>query len=392
MKAGFDYGNTEVVSYSDYYPFGQQMPGRNGGESYRFTGINGQEVEPEITGSNSHSSAEYWMYDSRLGRRWNQDPIIMPSQSRYATFNNNPVYFNDPTGQTGDVSIKKEQTTVDNGDETTSTYDGTITVTMDLYFYGEEADRLKATNPGYFSELATSIENDYNNIDGGCGKGSYTITGGENAGTYLIEFSIKGHYATMDQAFSIATNEGGYRDGINVDAPYQINLIRLEKDAGEYNHTLRNRSRWELVPTSTGHGTSASVPSNSGFFTTTVTNPSSSGGLVTRPDDLIGNKTGSHEIHHALFVYSGKVPCDHCYAQPGDIVEKLPGAVVTQNNINQIMGSVTWDTHNRGHIGTLDYWLFDKNSIPLKDAATNFSGDPNNSAKKAAYKNLLKGK
>jgi hypothetical protein len=44
------------------------------------------------------TSAEYWMYDGRLGRRWNLDPIPVPWESQYAVFRNNPILLNDPLG------------------------------------------------------------------------------------------------------------------------------------------------------------------------------------------------------------------------------------------------------------------------------------------------------
>lgn len=40
-----------------------------GAERYWF-GFNGQEIEKEIYGEGNTNSAEYWMYDARLGRRW----------------------------------------------------------------------------------------------------------------------------------------------------------------------------------------------------------------------------------------------------------------------------------------------------------------------------------
>jgi hypothetical protein len=75
------------------------MPGRSWTASdYRY-GMNGQEEEDELfKGANS---AEYWMYDSRIGRRWNIDPVFYPWQSRYCSFNNNPIYFADPLGLEG---------------------------------------------------------------------------------------------------------------------------------------------------------------------------------------------------------------------------------------------------------------------------------------------------
>jgi RHS repeat-associated protein len=73
------------------------MPGRHwiGGDQYRY-GHNGQEKDDEIF--QGAYTAEYWEYDSRIMRRWNTDPITFPWQSTYACFNNNPIYFSDPSG------------------------------------------------------------------------------------------------------------------------------------------------------------------------------------------------------------------------------------------------------------------------------------------------------
>ncbi|MBI2967017.1 MAG: hypothetical protein HYY40_04295 [Bacteroidetes bacterium] len=90
-----------VSSYNSYYPFGMQQPGRtyNTGD-YRF-GFNGQEKTDEISGSGNHYTTTFWEYDSRTGRRWENDPVVFPWQSPYAAFNNNPIYFIDPDGREG---------------------------------------------------------------------------------------------------------------------------------------------------------------------------------------------------------------------------------------------------------------------------------------------------
>ena len=83
-----------------------QMPGRTWTASdYRYS-HNGQEKEPEVfSGANS---AEYWMYDSRIGRRWNIDPVVDESVSPYAVFDNNPILMNDPDGLKPDWSYTRK--------------------------------------------------------------------------------------------------------------------------------------------------------------------------------------------------------------------------------------------------------------------------------------------
>jgi RHS repeat-associated protein len=84
---------------TDYYAFGAPQPGRNfNAPNYRY-GMNGQENDNEITGNvGTHTSAEYWEYDTRLGRRWNRDPKPIGGVSDYACFTNNPILFSDPNG------------------------------------------------------------------------------------------------------------------------------------------------------------------------------------------------------------------------------------------------------------------------------------------------------
>lgn len=74
------------------------MPGRKfvqGSSNYRY-GFNGQEKSNEVTSGNY--MAEFWEYDSRIGKRWNKDPITKVSESPYSTFGNNPIMLSDPNG------------------------------------------------------------------------------------------------------------------------------------------------------------------------------------------------------------------------------------------------------------------------------------------------------
>jgi Glycosyl hydrolase 108 len=66
-------------------------------EALRFS-FNGQEKVDEISGAGNHNTALFWEYDTRLGRRWNVDPVVKPYESSYATFSDNPIYLIDPNG------------------------------------------------------------------------------------------------------------------------------------------------------------------------------------------------------------------------------------------------------------------------------------------------------
>ena len=67
------------------------------GDKYRF-GYNGQEKVNEMSGIGNHNTAEFWEYDTRVGRRWNLDPVDQISISNYAVNILNPIVNNDPNG------------------------------------------------------------------------------------------------------------------------------------------------------------------------------------------------------------------------------------------------------------------------------------------------------
>ena len=100
----------DVESTIDYYPFGQEMPGRvYSPGSYRF-GMNGQMKDNEFTGQDgAHTTAQFWEYDSRIGRRWDRDPKPTIGISDYSCFANNPIWNSDPLGDW----VKKEVTKYD---------------------------------------------------------------------------------------------------------------------------------------------------------------------------------------------------------------------------------------------------------------------------------------
>ena len=53
-----------------------------------------------MLGEGASLSAEFWQYDSRLGRRWNVDPVFKEYESPYACFVGNPVWYMDSSGDT----------------------------------------------------------------------------------------------------------------------------------------------------------------------------------------------------------------------------------------------------------------------------------------------------
>jgi RHS repeat-associated protein len=108
----------DVVSAQDYYPFGMNMPGRQYANAafandYRY-GFNGMERDDELNGVGNSYTAEYWQYDSRLGRRWNMDPMFSSASgwSPYRAYYDNPIRYVDPIGllESTDVELNDDGT------------------------------------------------------------------------------------------------------------------------------------------------------------------------------------------------------------------------------------------------------------------------------------------
>jgi RHS repeat-associated protein len=95
-----------ILSFSDYYPFGMQMVGRNASsDSYRF-GFNGAEKDDEIrSNGNALEFGDRSIYDARLGRFASIDPMIreFPFMSTYSFAANNPILYIDAGGAYPDI-------------------------------------------------------------------------------------------------------------------------------------------------------------------------------------------------------------------------------------------------------------------------------------------------
>jgi len=88
----------EVLSRSDYYPFGMQIENRTFGDSTVSRGFQGMEKDDEIAGTGNSYTAKFWQYSPRVVQRWNLDPKPNPSISPYAIMAGNPIMYTDPLG------------------------------------------------------------------------------------------------------------------------------------------------------------------------------------------------------------------------------------------------------------------------------------------------------
>lgn len=93
---------SEILEENNYYPFGLKHQGYNDisnnceseqAEKYQY---NGKEFEDSF-GLNIYEM-DLRQYDPTLGRWTVQDPVVHHEFSPYSAFDNNPVYWADPSG------------------------------------------------------------------------------------------------------------------------------------------------------------------------------------------------------------------------------------------------------------------------------------------------------
>lgn len=90
-----------MISNSDCYPFGMQMPGRNSNiANYRF-GFQGVESDPEVKNNGNSSDFGARIYDPRIGRFLSRDPYacLLPTINPYNYAGNSPILFIDKSGE-----------------------------------------------------------------------------------------------------------------------------------------------------------------------------------------------------------------------------------------------------------------------------------------------------
>ena len=98
----------DVISASDYYPFGMLMSERSySSPAYRY-GFNGQQKDDEVSGEGNTNTAQFWEYDCRLGRRWNLDPKPQMGLSDFSVMGNNPILVSDLNGDSYIVKSKEK--------------------------------------------------------------------------------------------------------------------------------------------------------------------------------------------------------------------------------------------------------------------------------------------
>ena len=135
------------------------------------------------------------MYDTRIGRRWNVDPVTVPSESPYAAFRNNPIILNDPNGDCAGCDKPEGDGSEEGAKETTTT-----TFTGSAYGMSNLSTSYTKNQDWYWhaGSLNTTTDADGNEVTTGHEKGWYTssqykniLTGTSWGSTENIPLSIK---------------------------------------------------------------------------------------------------------------------------------------------------------------------------------------------------------
>jgi RHS repeat-associated protein len=104
-----EYFTPTVKSFSDAYPFGMTIKNRSWFDAdgdYRY-GFNGMEKNLDINSEGNDYTTTFRQYDARIARWKSLDPLsnTFPWQSPYASFDNNPIRYNDPVGLAASETI-----------------------------------------------------------------------------------------------------------------------------------------------------------------------------------------------------------------------------------------------------------------------------------------------
>ncbi|WKW46716.1 RHS repeat-associated core domain-containing protein [Myroides sp. JBRI-B21084] len=163
---------------NNYYPFGLKHQGYNNlsGDGYKYK-LNGKEYE-DAFGLNIYEM-DLRQLDPAIGRWVVQDPVVHHDYSPYSAFDNNPVYWSDPSG----ADSQKNITIADLFNKAGS---GTTTFSFENgQLVGESfAENIKATLEK--SYLFLDAPTDDNGDGGGNGDGSGKNKGANNKGIGTI--------------------------------------------------------------------------------------------------------------------------------------------------------------------------------------------------------------
>ncbi|NGX85367.1 DUF6883 domain-containing protein, partial [Aequorivita sp. KMM 9714] len=119
--------NTEIIEESNYYPFGLQQKGYNNNVSPSGNALaqqfkyNGIELEESL--DLNLYEMDLRQYDPAIARWTSIDPVTHFNFSTYTAFDNNPVFWADPSGADAETDDLINQAWNDTEDGTNASYD-----------------------------------------------------------------------------------------------------------------------------------------------------------------------------------------------------------------------------------------------------------------------------
>ncbi|KAB2859612.1 MAG: hypothetical protein F9K09_01455 [Flavobacteriales bacterium] len=305
----------DIVAINNYYAGGSIMPGRSfSSNSYRY-GAFGFEKDDEVKGSGNHYSFSDYGYDPRLIKRWQIDPQTKayPWQSPYSAFNNNPIFYVDPTGESG-VAYKTDKTNKDGKP--------ILRVVSNIYIYGEGASQ------GAADAIQAEVSSQYNN-------GGQFFTTTVDGTEYEVQFEFTTKIIDGKDVDSKLV-EGGYGN------------LNAENNFYEIVNTPKNPDDVGVTFTSERAG---SEGGNTGFI---------------KASEVV-TPTVSHEINHGFGgenkdTKTAMPTTDNDIAVQGKNSSNPECRCVTQGNINAIFKNVSFNGGDKANVGNPRPQLYDNNT------------------------------
>jgi RHS repeat-associated protein len=241
----------QVVSISDYYPFGMMIQERKfDAVSYRF-GFNGKELDDETY--NGSIAFEARIYDARLGRFMSIDPLSQeyPWQSVYSYYLNSPISTIDVMGMGGEKEVLGDKVEVGEGPLNYARRNGLTGTNLSVL------DQLAVNNPDKFMNYSSEMSNEekIQYWNDGSGK-NWNIDPGQNlviaSGNKQTE-SLTGpslpkgsEYSTTEQSsLGLPDKKEGESQNSETD-PFGLSLTALAGTAGlaeDVNKALLNSGK-----------------------------------------------------------------------------------------------------------------------------------------------------
>src|SRR5690606_16452655 len=189
---------TEILEENNYYPFGLKHQGYNSiannnrneaAEKYKY---NGKEYEDAL-GLNIYEM-DLRQYDPAIGRWTVQDPVIHHEFSPYSAFDNNPVYWADPSGADAVPVSVMDLFNAAEGDITTFTFVNGSLIGTETYMVEELLQNLYELRPLEGTEYEGSKGSAYGGGGGGHGKGGGHANDGTTSTTHHLLTKLWWHF------------------------------------------------------------------------------------------------------------------------------------------------------------------------------------------------------